>query len=85
MHAAEQRLKVGHARGDFGRPRANFPRKNSKEIIRNNCFLSTKAKENWDIFKNLLKETIEWKRKTRDFSNTKLKTGIMFIYHYVLC
>lgn len=57
---------------NFGRPRANLSRKISKENTRNNCCLAKEARDHWNVHRNLLKKTKVGKRKTGDFSNTKL-------------
>ena len=66
-----------------GRPRANFPRKISKENIRNKRYLTKYAKENWKVQRNLLIET-----KVRKRENSKHKAdsskGILLIYNSVL-
>ena len=64
---------VWHAHGDqFWSARADFPRKISKENTRNNFCLTIWVKENWNLIRNLWKETKVGKRRTREFSNRKL-------------
>ena len=61
-----------HEEINSGQPRADFPRKISKENTRNNFCLTIWVKENWNLIRNLWKETKVGKRRTREFSNTKL-------------
>ena len=55
----------------------------SRAHIRNNCSITKLAKGNRNVRK-LSKEIKQGKKKTRDFSNTKifLSTGILLIYYH---
>ena len=68
------------------RPRANFPRKISKENIRNKRYLTKYAKENWKVQRNLLIETKVRKRENSRLFKHKAdsSTGVLLIYHSVL-
>lgn len=55
-----------HEEINSGQPRADFPRKISKENTRNNFCLTIWVKENWNLIRNLWKETKVGKRRTRE-------------------
>ena len=70
-----------------GHSRANFPRKIVRENIRTSAVSRKKAKENWNVLRNLWKETkIRKEEENTSFFELKASssTDILLIYHSAL-